>query len=92
MPAPNAAALIRANAADPERARRPAIKFADQVWTHAEFYAEARRFAGLFRDRLPAGEPAHVGVLLDNTPDYLFVVRWRRPGRRHHRRPQPHPT
>jgi acyl-CoA synthetase (AMP-forming)/AMP-acid ligase II len=74
MPAPNAADLIRSNAAHPARADRPAVKFADRVWTHAEFYAESRRFAGLFRDRLPADGPAHVGVLLDNTPDYLFAL------------------
>ena len=73
MPAPNAAALIRSNAADPARRDRPAIKFADRAWTHGEFYAESRRFAGLFRDRLPADGPAHVAVLLDNTPDYLFA-------------------
>ena len=46
MPAANAAALIRSNAEDPARADGPAIKFADRVWTHAEFYAESRRFAG----------------------------------------------
>ncbi len=74
MPAPNAAALVRSNAADPARADRPAIKFADRVFTHADFYQEARRFAGLFRERLPADGPAHVAVLLDNTPDYLFAL------------------
>ena len=57
MPAPNAAALIRSNSEDPTRAERPAIKFADRVWTHGEFYAEARRFAGLFRERLPVDGP-----------------------------------
>ncbi|HEY6317177.1 MAG TPA: AMP-binding protein [Acidimicrobiia bacterium] len=74
MPAPNAAALIRSNGEHPTRAGRPAIKFADRVWTHGEFYAEARRFAGLFRERLPVDGPAHVAVLLDNTPDYLFAL------------------
>src|SRR5262249_32183694 len=27
----------------------------------------------LFLERLPAGAPRHVAVLLDNTPDYLFA-------------------
>lgn len=71
--APNAAALLRRNAADPHIATRSAIKFGDRTWTHAEFYAESCRFARLFDERLPAGGPRHVAVLLDNTPDYLFA-------------------
>ena len=71
--APNAAALLRANAADSHIGRRPAIRFGDRVWTHREFLAESTRFANLFLERLPAGAPAHVAVLLDNTPDYLFA-------------------
>jgi fatty-acyl-CoA synthase len=74
MPAPDAAALLRANALDPARAASPAVRFADQVWTHAEFLVEAVRFADLFRRRLPEGAPPNVGVLLDNTPDYLFAL------------------
>jgi fatty-acyl-CoA synthase len=71
--APDAAALLRANAADPEIGRRPAIRFGEQVWTHAEFLTESIRFANVFLERLPAGAPPHVAVLLDNTPDYLFA-------------------
>jgi fatty-acyl-CoA synthase len=74
MPAPNAAALLRSNGTDPARAERPAIKFAARTWTHAEFLAESRRFAQLLRSRLDPGGPAHIGVLLDNTPDYLFAL------------------
>ncbi len=74
MPAPNAAALLRANATDPERASRPAVRFGERVWTHAEFVAESCRFAALFHDRLDPARPPHVGVLLDNTPDYLFAL------------------
>lgn len=74
IPAPNAAALLRSNAADPDRASRPAVRFADRIWTHAEFLAESRRFAALYRQQLPPDGPAHVAVLLDNTPDYLFAL------------------
>ncbi|MHB8670355.1 MAG: AMP-binding protein [Acidimicrobiales bacterium] len=74
LPAPDAAALLRRNAADPLVASRPAVLFGDRVWTHGEYVAECRRFAGLFLERLPAGRPPHVGVLLDNTPDYLFAL------------------
>src|SRR5262245_19265166 len=69
--APNAAALLRRNAA--EHGDRVAIKFGDRAWTHGEYYAESVRFAALFHERLPASGPRHVAVLLDNTPDYLFA-------------------
>lgn len=74
MPAPNAAALLRRNAFDGEIRDRPAVKFGHQVWTHGEYLAEASRWAQLFLARAPAERPLHVGVLLDNTPDYLFAL------------------
>jgi fatty-acyl-CoA synthase len=73
LPATNAAALLRANATDPEVRDRPALRFEDRVWTHAEYVAESVRWANLFLARLPAGRPRHVAVLLDNTPEYLFA-------------------
>jgi fatty-acyl-CoA synthase len=73
LPAPNAAALLRRNAADPGIAGRPAVRFEDRVWTHGEYVAESCRWANLFRGRLPAGGPPHVAVLLDNVPEYLFA-------------------
>ena len=73
MPAADAAALLRRNATDPSLRDRPAIRFGDRTWTHGEYVAEARRCAHLFRARLPEGAPPHVGVLLDNTPEYLFA-------------------
>lgn len=69
--APNAAALLRRNAA--EHGDRVAVKFGDSSWTHAQYYEESCRFAALFDARLPADGPRHVAVLLDNTPDYLFA-------------------
>ena len=76
MPAADAAALLRSNADDPDRRDRPALRFADRVWTHAEYVAECHRFANLFLERRPAGASrgTHVGVLLDNTPDYVFAL------------------
>lgn len=78
MPAADAAAILRRNATDPALRDRPAVKFADQVWTHAEYVAESQRWANLFLDRArthaaPSGV-LHVGILLDNTPDYLFAL------------------
>src|SRR6266487_4413628 len=74
MPAPNAAALLRHNATDVSIRDRPAVKFGDRVWTHGEYVEEARRWSQLFLARAPAGRALHVGVLLDNTPDYLFAL------------------
>ena len=79
MPAPDAAALLRRNGSSADTADRPAIRFGDEVWTHAALAAEAVRWANLFlaqRAARPAedGRPLHVGVLLDNTPDYLFAL------------------
>jgi acyl-CoA synthetase (AMP-forming)/AMP-acid ligase II len=74
MPAPNAAALLRRNATDAAIRDRPAVKFGDRVWTHGEYVEEARRWSQLFLARASASRPLHVGVLLDNTPDYLFAL------------------
>jgi fatty-acyl-CoA synthase len=74
MPAPNAAALLRRNATDAAIRDRPAVKFGDRVWTHGEYVEEAQRWSQLFLARAPAGRALHVGVLLDNTPDYLFAL------------------
>ena len=73
LPAENAAALLRANASDPEIRDRPAIRFGDAIWTHADYYAESCRWANLLVERLPKGRPRHVEVLLDNRPEYLFA-------------------
>ncbi|MGQ0803718.1 MAG: AMP-binding protein [Actinomycetota bacterium] len=74
MPAANAAALLRRNATDPNIRDRPAVKFDDDVWTHAEYVAESTRWANLFLTRKPADRALHVGVLLDNVPEYLFAL------------------
>ncbi|MDZ4825772.1 MAG: AMP-binding protein [Actinomycetota bacterium] len=69
--APNAAALLRRNAA--EHGDRVAVRFEDRVWTHADYFAESCRYANLLLERLPDSGPRHVAVLLDNTPDHLFA-------------------
>ncbi len=74
LPAPDASALLRRNGTEVGYADRPALRFGDRIWTHRELLAEAERFAALFRSRLDPGRPPHVGVLLDNTPDYVFAL------------------
>ena len=76
LPAPNAAALLRRNGTDPAIADRPALRFDDRTVSHREFLAESVRWANLFLAQ-PASTPdglLHVGVLLDNLPEYLFAL------------------
>ena len=49
-----------------------ALKFGDHEWTYRQLVEEAARRGGLLRDRLDPDRPPHIGVLLDNVPDYLF--------------------
>ncbi|HTZ08121.1 MAG TPA: AMP-binding protein, partial [Acidimicrobiales bacterium] len=74
LPARTVAELLERNAADPVVGSRPALRFGEQAWSHAEVLGEARRYAALFRRRLDPGRPPHVAVLLDNTPDYVFAL------------------
>ncbi|HZU79830.1 MAG TPA: AMP-binding protein [Acidimicrobiales bacterium] len=50
----------------------PGLLFEDRSWSWAEVVAESDRRAGLLRRRLGTTTPPHVGVLLDNVPEYLF--------------------
>ena len=71
LPAPNAAALLRRNGTDAVFADRPAIRFEDQVITHADFFAASCRWANLFLSHPPSTPDGvrHIGVLLDNIPE-----------------------
>jgi fatty-acyl-CoA synthase len=75
LPAPNAAALLRRNRDDPTIATRPALRFDDRTWTHADYVAASCRWANLFLSHEPSTPDGvrHVGVLLDNVPEYLFA-------------------
>ena len=51
---------------------RVGLRFEDDSWTYREYVAEAGRRAAYLRKSLdPAREP-HIGVLLDNTPEFCF--------------------
>ena len=58
-----AADLIRARAGDD----RPGLVFEDQTWTWAAVVDQAEQRAAWLGRR-------HVGVLMENTPDYVFVL------------------
>lgn len=66
--------LIRRNGTDAASARREFLRFGDDGVTHAEFYRECRRWAQMLLARRLPDEPFHVGVLLDNVPEFLFAL------------------
>lgn len=67
LPPSTVAALLEAHAED----QRPGLHFEDRTWSWSEVVHESRRKAGL-AESLRRPERQHIGVLLDNVPDYLF--------------------
>jgi fatty-acyl-CoA synthase len=49
---------------------RPGLYFEDRTWSHHELARNAATRAALLADLLPAGVEPHVGVLLDNVPEF----------------------
>jgi fatty-acyl-CoA synthase len=49
-----------------------AFCFEEQRWTYSQLIEEAARRVVLFDALEDRGRPPHIGVLLDNVPDYLF--------------------
>lgn len=66
--------LIRRNGTDPAIRERPFLLFDDFRLTHAEYLRESCRWAQLFLARRPPAGPFHVGVLLDNVPEFLLAL------------------
>ncbi|MFI6298213.1 AMP-binding protein [Nonomuraea sp. NPDC050790] len=64
MTADTFAALLAARADDD----RPSLHYADRVWSWREHIALCHAYAGWLRGS------GHVGVLLDNVPDMVFLV------------------
>lgn len=63
----------------------PGLRFEDSAWTWREFVAEAavraeilrawsREYADSYADRPAAYHRLHVGILLENVPEYLFLL------------------
>lgn len=64
------AGLLRERATDDH----PALLFEDSAWSWREFVDESNARAQLLLDRLDPERPLHVGVMLENCPDYLFLI------------------
>ena len=79
------AALLRARAGDPN----PGLRFEDDEWSWADVVARSASRAVWLTARRGDG-PFHIGMLLDNVPEYCFWLGGAAPGRRDGRRHQPH--
>lgn len=64
------AALVRARAEDDNIG----VVFGDRSWTWREVVAEAAARASWLRATMDATRPPHVGLLLPNTPEYVFQI------------------
>ena len=67
---PTVAGLIELRADDDN----VGLAFGDLSWTWREVVAEARVRAGWLSGALDAAHPPHVGVLLPNSPDFVFTL------------------
>lgn len=65
--------LLRRRGADPSERERTYLVFEDERFSFAEALAEARRYARLFLARRVPGRPFHVGLLLQNRPEFVFA-------------------
>ncbi len=63
------AALVRSRAGDPNAG----LHFEGHRWTWAEVVTEMEVRAA-FLTQILTGQPPHVGILLDNVPEYLFTL------------------
>lgn len=50
----------------------PALMFEDRVWSYRQLIEESQRRIAVFESRRDRSAPPHVGVLLENLPEYLF--------------------
>ncbi len=70
-PSPTMGAALRARADD--SGDWTFLRFEDQAWTFADTYRESCRYANLFLQLRDATRPFHVGVLMDNLPEFVFT-------------------
>src|SRR5690349_9217190 len=52
----------------------PGLLFEDESWTWAEVVRESCVRAAALDVLLPPGRPPHVGVLLENVPEFAFLL------------------
>lgn len=70
---PNWSVGIRVEVLAETRGNHPALLFKDKSWNWGEFNKESNVYANLFR-KLGLKEGDTVGIILENSPEYLFVT------------------
>src|SRR5262249_24837520 len=65
--------ILRAHAADPSRASSPFLLFEDTTRSFAETLREASAFGQLLLASRDPTRPFHVGLLLDNRPEFVLT-------------------
>jgi fatty-acyl-CoA synthase len=65
--------LLRRHAAEPALACREFLRFEDATWTFAETLRDASAYANLFLERRDVARPFHVGLLLENRPEFVLA-------------------
>jgi fatty-acyl-CoA synthase len=50
----------------------PALLFGDQIWSYRDLVREGQRRAALYMQLHDPDRPPHIGVLLENGPEYFF--------------------
>jgi fatty-acyl-CoA synthase len=65
--------LLRRHAAEPALASREFLRFEDATWTFAEALRDASAYANLFLERRDPALPFHVGLLLENRPEFVLA-------------------
>lgn len=53
---------------------RPGLLFEGRIWTWSEVVAECKIRAHLMLSLHQEGKPFHVGVMLENDPEYIFAI------------------
>jgi len=73
MAAMSLADLLRRHVADPAMASRTYLRFEDERVTFAETACRAARWANLLLATRDAARPFHVGLLLENRPEFVYA-------------------
>jgi fatty-acyl-CoA synthase len=65
--------VLRQRATDSASRARPFLLFEDTRLDYGDTYRAACRYANLFRSRRVSGRPFHVGLLLENRPEFVLA-------------------
>jgi fatty-acyl-CoA synthase len=57
-----------------EHPDKPFLLFDNDRITYGEYFERCARAAGMMKSRLPEDAPPHVGVLMGNTPEFLYLI------------------